>query len=143
MRVAKLVLLAAIFFIAGAAHSQTQTTVGQLLDQGARKLSSEEVKVLLTGATAYADRGRGVVSKTTFNPDGSASASLQTMDSRVGGRGTWKMEGDGKYCVSLQWTSVYPPYAGCLYNFKLGEKYFVSESDSERNASAGERTYSR
>jgi hypothetical protein len=143
MGVARIAVLLAISFVAIPAWSQTEMPVGILLDKGGKKLSSEEVKALLTGATVDAERGGNVHTKTTYRPDGSLSAHLQTMDFSTGGAGSWKVEDNGSFCISINWTSQFPPVAGCSYVLKLGNSYFFSVSDSVRHARAVERLVTR
>jgi hypothetical protein len=143
MQVARIAVLLAIPFVASAAWPQMEMPVGILLDKGARKLQAEEVKALLSGATVDAERGGNVHTKTTYKPDGSLSAHVQTQDVSTGGVGSWKVEDNGSFCISIRWTSHLPPIAGCSYVFKLGDSFFFSVSDSVRHARGVERFITR
>ena len=143
MQIGRIAVLLAIPFVALPAWSQEEMPVGILLDKGGRKLSSQEVKDLLTGATVDAERGGNAHTKTTYRPDGSLSAHLQTMDFSTGGAGTWKVEDNGSFCISISWTAQFPPVAGCSYVLKLGKTYYFSVSDSVRHARAVERIITR
>ena len=139
----RIAVLLAISFVAIPAWSQTEMPVGILLDKGGRQLSAEEVKVLLTGATVDAERGGNAHTKTTYRPDGSLSAHLQTMDFSTGGAGSWRVEENGSFCISINWTAQFAPVAGCSYVLKLGNSYYFSVSGSVRHARAVERIVTR
>jgi len=139
----RIAVLLAFSFVAGAAWPQVEMPVGILLDKGGRKLSSEEVRALLSGATVDAQRSGNVQTKTLYKPDGSLSAQIQAPDASTGGTGTWKVEDDGKFCISINWTLHFPPVAGCSYVFRLGDSFYFSVSDSVRHARAVERVVTR
>ena len=143
MRVGRIAMLLAISFVASTAWPQMEMPVGILLDKGAKKLSSEEVKALLSGATVDAERGGNVHTKTTYRPDGSLSAHIQAPDFSSGGVGNWRVEENGRFCISISWTSQFPPVAGCSYVFKLGNSIYFSVSDSVRHARGVERFITR
>lgn len=143
MRVGRIAVLLAISFVARAAWPQMEMPVGILLDKGARKLSSEEVKALLSGATVDAERGGNVHTKTTYKPDGSLSAHIQAPDFSSGGVGSWRVEDNGRFCISISWTSQFPSVAGCSYAFQLGNSIYFSVSDSVRHARGVERIITR
>ena len=141
--IGRIAALLATSLLAGVAWPQMEMPVGILLDKGARKLQSEEVKALLSGATVDAERGGNVRTKTSYKPDGSLSAHIQTPDVSTGGTGTWRVEGNGSFCISINWTSHFPPVAGCSYVFKLGNSFYFSVSDTVRHARGVERFITR
>lgn len=143
MHAERLAVVLAMTLFAGAAWPQMEMPVGILLDKGAKKLQPEEVKALLTGATVDAERGGNVHTKTTYKPDGSLSAHIQAPDFSTGGVGSWRVEDNGSFCISISWTSQFAPVAGCSYVFRLGNSYYFSVSDSVRHARGVERFITR
>jgi hypothetical protein len=123
-----------------------QDKLGELLDAGARKLSAEEfrqelVQRVIVGPTMsggtlevlYANsgeiQGRGIaVASTSFTPTPVS--------------GEWRIGDTGKICSSMQLggtnTVILP--SRCQSWFKLADQYFLSDSDSDRQARVLRRT---
>ncbi|HKS95378.1 MAG TPA: hypothetical protein VJV74_04505 [Terriglobia bacterium] len=120
-----------------------QSKLGELLDAGASKLSADEfrqelVQHLIVGPTA-------------------AGANLELMyvsDGRIVGKGTdplftgipysavggeWKIDDSGKVCTSMRIGNVTLP-SRCQSWFKYKDQYFLSDSDSDRQARVLVRT---
>jgi hypothetical protein len=123
--------------------AMAQNNLGELLDAGAKKLSPEEFKQevvqrLIAGPTAtggrlellYAESGV-IAGVGNFND---AAGLLYAQIS-----GEWTID-DGRICTSMRigtgpggaltYTSVLLPRR-CQVWFKLGEQYFLSDSDSD------------
>ena len=143
MNFAKPILFTGMVLAAGMAHSQSGMNLGSVLDQGGKKLSSDEVKATLTGASTSYPRGSGTVT-VAFRNDGSIQARFVNPDVRTSGNGTWKMEENGKYCMTLNWNAGYlTSFSGCFHVFKAGDKFFIATSETDRNAAADERVYEK
>lgn len=137
----------AIALLLTAPFAVAQTKLGELLDAGAKKLSGDEFKQevvqrVIVGPTAvggklevmYANNGQiqGVGSAVGF-----ALSATPTPIS-----GDWRM-GDGeKICTSMQVGGTNPVAlpSRCQSWFKLADQYFISDSDTDRQARVLVRT---
>ena len=146
LRPVKLPLVLGILMCAPFAVAQTN--LGELLDAGAKKMSPQEfeeqlVQRMVVGPTAtggslevmYAASGVVV---------GVGRAPRFTMAARISGE--WKFDDSSRVCSSMRMGSsdltftgvVLPPR--CQFWFKLNDKYFLSDSDSDRSAKVLSRT---
>ena len=121
-----------------------QKTLGEILDQGAKKLSAEEFKSLVSGATISGTTLTGFDFSTKYSPDGTHSGSAQNMQGSSGISGTWKIDDSGKLCGQTQSTrSNTPAPSVCAFWFKVADRYFTSPSDADRSASIAPRAVKR
>ena len=133
-----------------AAHAAAQSTLGELLDAGATKLSpevfkEEVVQRMITGPTGSGGTVEVMYAKSgVIAGRGQAPAFQQSpiLGSTIGGE--WKINEEGKICASMR---ILQAAAGpaefphrCQYWYKLGEQYYLSESDSDRHARVLRRT---
>jgi len=121
-----------------------QNNLGELLDAGARMLSVDEFKEGLVQ--------RVIVGPT---PSGGNLEIMYATNGEIQGRGIglssptpvpvsgeWKIGDSGKICSSMRLggtNSVVLP-SRCQSWFKLGDQYFLSDSDSDRYARVLRRT---
>ncbi len=138
-----LVMLALWAASALAAAQATPATVprklGEVLDQGARRLSgkdfeSEVMQRNLEGPTPaggylefmYAANGRiGGLAKWPI------TATRNNFD------GTWTIDESGKICTTFEvmsGTNVAPAERRCQHWYWLGDRFYISDSDSDRSA---------
>lgn len=141
----KQMLFAAVLASAGSAPAQT--SVGELLDGGAKKLSGDEVRTLVPGATLVGRSFAGSDVSVDYKQDGTLSGRVQINSGPRAGQiagivGTWTIADDGKTCAV-----VTVPSGGrdqiCAYYFKLGDRYFIAESDSDKGSAVVQRTIKR
>jgi hypothetical protein len=126
-----------------------QSTLGELLDAGGKKLSGAEVTTAVAGANMSGVNKTGNTFQADFKPDGSYGGSVQSARGRqkTGGlTGTWKVDGEGRFCT--EFTSSRGPTGHaeggtCVYLFKAGDTYFVSDSDTDRSAQVLKRTIAK
>lgn len=115
----------------------SQSTLGELLDAGAKQMSIEEfkdelVQRVLVGPSASGGNlelmyvSNGMIQGRGIGPFNTANA-LQTVT------GAWKTDDDGKICTSMRIGSAELPYR-CQFWFKYADAYFPSDSDSDRRA---------
>ena len=128
-----------------------QSTLGELLDTGARKLSPDEFKQELVqrvivgpsptrGSLEVIYTTNGQVAGLGRAPKGT---SISSDELRI--QGEWKIDGDARICTSMKFSlqhtgapalgqgmAYLPPR--CQYWFKLGDTYFLSDSDWDRSA---------
>lgn len=131
--------VAALVLTLCAAAVQAQSTVGELLDKGAKKLGKDDY-VALFPATIFAvwptKQGEEEV---FFKPDGTLSANGRHYQSNTTspGTGTWTVDESGKWCISKYWSTWNTSSKACWFGFVVGNEYYFSASDTDRGARAG------
>lgn len=130
----QVILFAAAIGCAGVA--QAQTTLGALLDQGARKLTATEagrlaplgvVRQVADSDTVVMIYPNGTVVGSVTNKQGHGSSEA---------RGTWTMDTNGRRCVDVDLPGFNMKWKQCAYTYRLGEQLFAAASDSDRSAIA-------
>jgi len=133
------------------AYACGQQTLGQLLDAGATQLSSDEFKDQVTQRIIEGPIASGgsvvLMYATTGQIQGRATFALAVRDFPI--TGEWSLDDHGRVCAALRAdvpnttagpnTSVNLPRR-CQPWFKLGDAYFISDSDSDRQAKVLKRT---
>lgn len=126
-------------FVAGllvAAGAQAQATLGELLDQGARKLSAAEVQAMgdvrilrqAPDADAYMTlRADGTVVGMVHNKAGEGSSEAV---------GTWRVEASGRRCADVTLPAFRMTMQQCGFTFQLGRDIFFAPSDADRAVAA-------
>ena len=120
-----------------------QQSLGEVLDAGGKRVSATEfemevVRRVLIGPSptggdlelVYASNGRIV---------GVGKHPLFTANNTQAISGEWKLDDVGRACTSIRIAGVQYPYR-CQHWYKLADKYFVSDSDSDRSAKVLSRT---
>lgn len=111
-----------------------QSTLGELLDAGGKKLSKEQVRTALIGAHVTGKTFAGSTVETDYKADGTYSGfSTLAQGGSMGIDGTWKVDDGGKLCVEFRVPSG-RINSSCAFYYTLSDQYYVSESDSERNS---------
>jgi hypothetical protein len=125
------VLWTALAGAAGAA--QAQSTLGDLLDRGASKLTPAEVASIgplrIVREAPDSDalmtlRPGGTVVGTVHNKQGHGSSEAS---------GTWSVDATGKRCVDVELPAFRMNWKQCGYLFRLGEQIYASASDTDRS----------
>ena len=133
MRIASIACLFAGLLASGA---QAQSTLGDLLDQGARKLSAAEVQALgdvrilrqAPDADAYMTlRSDGTVVGMVHNKQGEGSSEAV---------GTWQVDASGRRCADVTLPAFRMTTRQCGYAFQLGRDIFFVPSDADRTVVA-------
>ncbi len=129
MKTGKNSLLFAALVLAGAAHAQS--TLGELLAQGAQKLATPaQVQALgdlrFVRSTADSDaymtmRADGMVIGMVHNRQGHGSSEAI---------GSWKMDESGQRCVEAALPAFNMNWKQCGYTYRLGKDIFFAPSDS-------------
>jgi hypothetical protein len=136
--------ICSLALFAGATNiAMAQVTLGQLLDNGAKRLSGEELRTVLVGTMTSGPSLTGANMLVDVKPNGKASGYITTPRGPISFLGTWDIADHGKLCVKYQFSGNIPDYEGCAYYFLEGEHYFVLPSDADRNATALPRTFKR
>jgi hypothetical protein len=77
-----------------------QSTLGELLDAGGKKLSKEEVQKILSGAYVVGPSTSGATTEYDYKVNGSYSGNLRNADGwQTGVVGAWSVDGSGKVCA--------------------------------------------
>jgi hypothetical protein len=124
-------LVPALLLAAGAA--QAQSTLGQLLDQGATKLTGAEVQAMgdvrilrqAVDADAYMTmRADGTVVGMVHNKQGEGSSEAV---------GTWAVDASGRRCIDVELPAFRMNFKQCGYTYRLGADIFFAPSDADRS----------
>jgi hypothetical protein len=127
------------------AQAQQKMTLGDLQDRGARKLTSEEIKALVAGATLAGAQG-GNFPEVTFENVYAADGSVTGKAWRSGVlfttiKGKWSIDQGGQLCSDLL-NDRQDKIAGCFSFYALGNNYYAARGDT-RSAEANQRTIKR
>ena len=127
--------------MATSAHAQATITLGDLLDRGGKKLSKDEVRQLMSGATMEGVQG-GNFPNTTFKNKFTANGSVAGDAWNSGNwftkiRGTWSVNDAGQFCQELLNDSG-ERIGGCSNFYQLGTSYYLVRGD-QRSVVGNER----
>src|SRR5579871_6344089 len=109
------------------AHAQESTE--ELVAANATRLNKDELQALVSGSRAEYISGRGTFFGYEHAADGTLSGYLTNAMGARGanspGRGTWRITGDGQYCIDSVWGRSQPTdVKWCAPVYKLGSDYF-------------------
>jgi hypothetical protein len=116
------VLLAAL---GGAGLAQAQSTLGDLLDRGARKLTPAEV--VSTGPLRIVREAPDSDALMTLRPGGTVVGTVHNK------QGTWSVDAAGQRCVDVDLPAFRMHWKQCGYLFRLGEQLYAVASDTDRS----------
>ncbi|HTP98364.1 MAG TPA: hypothetical protein VMN56_03500 [Casimicrobiaceae bacterium] len=126
-----------------------QSTLGALLDAGAKRVSvaqfkDELVQRIISGPTATGGTLE-LIYATNGTIAGAGLARAQQVTPPAGVRGEWTTDEVGRICTIMRISGTaatlpveLPPR--CQYWFKFDNKYFLSDSDTDRSAKVLSRT---
>lgn len=129
-----LYVLIASFLLATAA--QAQSTVGELLEKGGRRITKDETQALFPFRMKWQWPNRQGEEELLLSQDGKITGSGYHFFSKTTSpaEGTWKLEEDGKLCAAKKFTEWATSTNMCWYGFELGKDFFASaksEPDSK------------
>ena len=133
-----------------AGNAAAQSNLGELLDARATKLSPEVFKEEVVQRMVAGPMPAGGTVEIMYAQSGviAGIGNAPTMQSganralQIGGE--WKINDEGKICTSIRillqaaGPAEFPPR--CQYWYKLGDQYYLSDSDSDRQARVLRRT---
>lgn len=124
------VLLAAL---GGAGLAQAQSTLGDLLDRGARKLTPAEVAS--TGPLRIVREAPDSDALMTLRPGGTVVGTVHNKQGHGSSEasGTWSVDAAGQRCVDVDLPAFRMHWKQCGYLFKLGEQLYAAASDTDRS----------
>jgi hypothetical protein len=119
-----------------------QSNLGELLDAGAQRLTVDEFKAELIQRLIAGQTPSGANLEIVYTKTGAIAgeaiipgAGPMTLD------GEWATDDSGRICTSLQFArSARETLRRCEFWFKYKEQYFLSVSDSDRQARLVRRT---
>jgi hypothetical protein len=135
-RTMKLSLIGVLLF--GSPAAIGQSTLGPLLDAGARKLTVEEFKAELVQRSLVGPTGIGVEFEVMYTSGGTIIGVSDNPSNRFGPGsldGEWRIDAEGRICSSMRMgRTAHTMAPRCQFWFKLGDTYYVADSDSDRYA---------
>ena len=109
-----------------------QSSLGELLDGGAKKLSRDAVKSTLGGARVTGKAVSGADTEYDYKPDGYFSGNLKASDGWTSGAvGTWTVDESGKLCAEWTLTVNSKRFSGCGFLYAKGDQLYYVESDDK------------
>lgn len=110
---------------------------GVQAQEGGTKITGDELRALVAGANVTHVSRAGSVRRWTNEPDGSfvASSSNQkhggAMAATATGAGKWSINGDGKFCVEIDWKRESEKW--CAFIVKAADGgYYLNSVDPAR-----------
>ena len=110
-----------------------QSTVGELLEKGGKKLLKEDYAALVPFRNVYQWPNRQGEGDLVFAADGTLSGSEYHNSSRSTSpaTGTWVVDENGKSCIKKFMQLWNTRTDQCWYGWKLGEDYYGSLGDDK------------
>ena len=134
-------ILGAAIAALGSGAAMAQSTVGDLLDAKAEKLSKEEAQATFVGATVSGPIPGGMNIDVEYKADGTYAGSYQNPSGGQGGGraggffGKWTLGDDGKFCT--EGTGGQGKAIGsCAYFFRLDGQLYIAYGLSAANRAA-------
>ena len=120
-----------LMLLAMSSATFAQSSVGELTQQGGKKLSKEELQQLHAGGVTYkgALQSGGTFSE-QHKTDGSVSGNAQTARGSSGLVGTWNINDEGRLCTVVTVLASGNKLDSCRFVWKQGDKYFSSDGDA-------------
>lgn len=139
----RILLITAVLFASQV--SLAQSTFGEAMDMGAKKVTKEEwLAMLPVTITGISSSGR-LDLNLTFKADGTFSGNVTSREGHgsSGSYGTWTMNDNGERCLDETLSSWNMKYKGCNFTFKVGDKYFAVPSgiETDRDTKIRLQTY--
>jgi hypothetical protein len=127
--------LIGMLFVALAAPGFAQSTVGELLDKGGKKLVKADYDALAPFRTVYVWPQGGGEGDLVYKPDGTLSGSEYQYSSRSESPavGTWNADDEGKWCIKKHMTTWNSRTDRCWYTWQLGTDFYGS-AETDRSA---------
>jgi uncharacterized protein DUF995 len=120
-----------------------QSTVGEVLDAGGKKLNKDELVKLIAGANVSGQTQGGGQFQTEYKADGTFTGTMQSQQMKGVARfGTWTVDDAGSFCTEItssRGASGARQDKSCGYYYKIGDKYFVGFDSEDRGTRVLER----
>jgi hypothetical protein len=113
---------------------------GELQQKGVVKLSAQELRGIAQGAKVIDRAATGSVRQWENEIGGefpAVSSNASTPGGKpVYGKGTWRIEDDGRYCVEIAWRTSTEKW--CRHIFRSGDKLYSSTAGTKPDVKAYE-----
>lgn len=119
-----------------------QATVGALLDAGASTLSPDEFREQIEQRMVTGPLPTGGDVELMYAANGTVVGMGRNptfFGLAAPFKGTWKFDEQGRVCAGMRTSTFEFPFR-CQYWFKLGDRYFLADSDNDRSAKVLSRT---
>lgn len=129
-----------------APFATAQNNLGELLDGGAKRLSTEEFKVEVVQHVIVGPNAFGGNLEVIYTANGQVSAKGTSANTGQINTGTidgeWKVDDSGRICTTMRilGASNLALPTRCQFLFKYRDAYFFVDSDTDRGAKALRRT---
>lgn len=129
---ARIYLLASLAIFATGAVAQS--TLGELLDTGFKKVAKGEFASAAFGTRVAVVDGAGNQFLSDYKVDGSFSGAYYLSAGGVQGvfAGTWTMDDSGKLCTDG--ASIWFRTVRCRFWFRNGNQFYQSDSETDRSS---------
>lgn len=116
--------------------AQAQNNLGELLDKGAKKLGKNEYVAALPATFSFVWPNKQGEAELLYKLDGTLSGHERhyQSNSTSASTGTWTIDETGKWCSNKSLEAWGTTFKGCVFGFTLGDEYFFSASDSDRDS---------
>ncbi len=115
---------------------QAQSTVGELLEKGGKKLMKEDYTGLVPFRVKYVWPNRGGEGDLVYAADGTLSGTEHHYPSRSDSPaiGTWTVDDGGKWCIKKSMSAWNSKTDQCWYSWRLGDDFYgaISEDPGTR-----------
>jgi len=138
-------LLAALGLVFAPTIANAQSTLGEILDAGAKKITAADFKRDVVQRALVGATNAGASLEVMYAANGSiAGRGADPLDPQgtfrpVSLSGTWTIDETDRVCAAMRAGPVIFPQR-CQFWFKLDGAYFISDSDSDRRAAVLRRT---
>ena len=149
----RMIVIVSAFLVTGYSLAEAQprpANFGTVLDSGGQKLSASDFRKDIVGYPIVGSTAANIDIEVVYVADGRILGQLfhSIRGGTSGGRatdsiaGTWTLDDAERICTTMQLGNTYLP-ARCEYWYKVGDQYFLSTSDSDREAKVAIRSLRR
>jgi len=134
-------ILGATMAALGSGAAMAQSTLGDLIDAKADRLSKEEVQATVVGATLSGPNPGGINIEAEYKADGSYAGTYQNPMGGQGGTraggffGKWTLGDDGKFCTEGTGGNG-KAIGSCAFFFRLDGQLYIAYGSSAANRAA-------
>ena len=132
----RMLISCAAFAGLSSATASAQSTIGEVLDAGGKKLTKDEVVAAIVGGNVSGPTQSGGDLQIDFKADGTLAGNLVAAQGtrRNGGMyGKWTIDDSGKLCTDLTTSrNGTKQVQNCSFLFKVRDQYFVAFDNDDR-----------
>lgn len=137
-------LLLALWMTVSQSASSQALSLADAQARGAKLLTAEEVKQVVSGASVEFKLVNGSTRRWTNEPDGSFIASRVTDSAgkRNTARGMWSVNEDGAYCLTFDWGASETD-SSCRLLYRIDEHYVAYRVGAKPGTLSGRFDFSK